>query len=142
MFSSSHDCEQRKLVVRLGYDEFDAFRERYVDARGTIHAFYNDLSVEEEPPNTLQYQDRDDQSRAHNDKKQTENCENKYPVASSRSRGRGRVPAEQFVVAHVRLESERKRITQPRTYPDQLVAQVIHCHARQQNFRHPASRRG
>ncbi len=35
--------------------EFDAFRERYVDARGTIHAFYNDLSVEEETPNTLQY---------------------------------------------------------------------------------------
>jgi hypothetical protein len=32
IFSSSHDCEQRKLVVRLGYDEFDAFRERYVDA--------------------------------------------------------------------------------------------------------------
>jgi hypothetical protein len=48
--------------------EFDAFRERYVDARETIHAFYNDLSVEEETPNTLQYEDRHDQSRADNDK--------------------------------------------------------------------------
>jgi hypothetical protein len=140
IFSSSHDCEQGKLVVRLGYDEFDAFRERYVDARGAIHAFYNDLPVEEETPNTLQYEDRDDQSRADNDKQQTENCDDKYPVASSRSRGRGRVPAEQFVVAHVRLEPERKRIAQPRNYPDQLVDQDIHCHAREQNFRNTASR--
>ena len=62
--------------------EFDAFRERF-DARGTIHAFYNDLSVEEETPDTLQYEDRHDQSRAHNDKQQTENCDDKYPVASS-----------------------------------------------------------
>jgi hypothetical protein len=91
IFSSSHHCEQRKLVVRLGYDEFDAFRERYVDARGAIHAFYNDLPVEEETANTLQYEDRDDQSCADNDKQQTENCDDKYPVASSRSRGRGRV---------------------------------------------------
>ena len=75
--------EQRKLVLRLGYDEFEAFRERCVNARGTIHAFYNDLSVEEEPPNSLQYKDRHDQSRAHNDKQQTENCDDKYPVASS-----------------------------------------------------------
>jgi len=41
-FSSSPDCEQRKLVVRLSYDEFDAFRERYADARETIHPLYND----------------------------------------------------------------------------------------------------
>ena len=33
--------------------EFDAFREKYADARGTIHAFYNDLAVEEQAPNTL-----------------------------------------------------------------------------------------
>ncbi len=45
-----------------------AASRRYVDARGTIHAFYNDLSVEEETPNTLQYEDRHDQSRADNDK--------------------------------------------------------------------------
>ena len=32
--------EQRKLAVRLGYEEFDVFRERYVDARETIHALY------------------------------------------------------------------------------------------------------
>ena len=55
IFSSSHDCQKQKLVVRLSYDEFDVFRERCVDDRGTIHAFYNDLSVEEETPNTLQY---------------------------------------------------------------------------------------
>jgi len=29
---------------------------------------YNDLSVEQETPNTLQYEDRHDQSRADNDK--------------------------------------------------------------------------
>ena len=62
IFYSSLDCEQRNLVVRLSCDEFDAFRERYVDARGTIHAFYNDLSVEEETCNTLQYEDRHDES--------------------------------------------------------------------------------
>lgn len=33
---------------------------RYVDARGTIHAFYNDLSVEEETPNAPQYEHRHD----------------------------------------------------------------------------------
>jgi glutamate-ammonia-ligase adenylyltransferase len=32
--------EQRKLAIRLGYDQFDLFRERYVDARETIHALY------------------------------------------------------------------------------------------------------
>ena len=33
--------EQRKLTVRLGYEEeFDVFREKYVDARETIHALY------------------------------------------------------------------------------------------------------
>jgi hypothetical protein len=84
--------------------------------------------VEEEPANSLQYEDRDDQSRAHNDKQQAENCDDKYPIASSRSRGRGRVAAEQFVVAHVRLEPERKRIAQPRNNPDQLVDQDVHCH--------------
>src|SRR6266550_4263867 len=30
--------EQRKLAIRLGYEEFDVFREKYVDARETIHA--------------------------------------------------------------------------------------------------------
>src|SRR5512132_2319954 len=64
----------------------------------------------------------------------------RHYIASSRSRGRGRVAAEQFVVAHVRLEPERKRIAQPRNYPDQLVDQDIHCHAREQNFRNTASR--
>src|SRR4029434_7956064 len=100
----------------------------FLDARETIHAIYNDhvmeaarevdLSVDEEPANSLQYEDRDDQSRAHNDKQQAENCDDKYPIASSRSRGRGRVAAEQFVVAHVRLEPERERIAQPRNNPD------------------------
>src|SRR4030095_12611522 len=33
--------EQRKLAIRLGYEEFDAFRERYVDARESIHALYD-----------------------------------------------------------------------------------------------------
>ena len=32
--------EQRKLAIRLGYEEFDVFREKYVDARETIHALY------------------------------------------------------------------------------------------------------
>jgi glutamate-ammonia-ligase adenylyltransferase len=34
--------EQRKLAIRLGYEEFDAFRQRYADARETIHALYNE----------------------------------------------------------------------------------------------------
>jgi glutamate-ammonia-ligase adenylyltransferase len=33
--------EQRKLAIRLGYEEFAVFRERYVDARETLHALYN-----------------------------------------------------------------------------------------------------
>ena len=33
--------EQRKLAIRLGYEEFDAFRERYVNARESIHTLYN-----------------------------------------------------------------------------------------------------
>ena len=33
--------EQRKLAIRLGYEEFAAFRERYIEARETIHALYN-----------------------------------------------------------------------------------------------------
>ena len=33
--------EQRKLAVRLGYDSLDAFREKYVEARDTVHALYN-----------------------------------------------------------------------------------------------------
>ena len=33
--------EQRKLAIRLGYEEFVVFRERYVDARETLHALYN-----------------------------------------------------------------------------------------------------
>jgi hypothetical protein len=134
------DCEQQKLVVRLSYDEVDAFRERYVDARATIHAFYNELSMEEETPNTFQYEGRQDQSRADNDKQQTENGDDEYPIASSRSHRRGRVPAEQFVVAHVRLKPERKRIAQSRNNPDQLVDQDIHRHAREQNFRNTTSR--
>ncbi len=32
--------EQRKLAIRIGYEEFDVFRERYVDTRETIHALY------------------------------------------------------------------------------------------------------
>jgi [glutamine synthetase] adenylyltransferase / [glutamine synthetase]-adenylyl-L-tyrosine phosphorylase len=38
---SSDPNEQRKLAIRLGYEEFDVFRERYVDARETLHALYN-----------------------------------------------------------------------------------------------------
>ena len=33
--------EQRKLAVRLGYESLDAFREKYLEARETIHALYN-----------------------------------------------------------------------------------------------------
>jgi len=33
--------EQRKLAIRLGYEDFDAFREKYVDARETIHGLYD-----------------------------------------------------------------------------------------------------
>jgi [glutamine synthetase] adenylyltransferase / [glutamine synthetase]-adenylyl-L-tyrosine phosphorylase len=33
--------EQRKLAIRLGWEEFDVFRERYVDARESIHALYD-----------------------------------------------------------------------------------------------------
>ncbi len=36
----SDSDEQRKLAIRLGYEEFDVFRERYVDARETIQALY------------------------------------------------------------------------------------------------------
>jgi len=32
--------EQRKFAVRLGYDDFAAFRPNYLDARDTIHALY------------------------------------------------------------------------------------------------------
>ena len=32
--------EQRKFAVRLGYDDFEAFRPNYLDARDTIHALY------------------------------------------------------------------------------------------------------
>ena len=32
--------EQRKVSVRLGYDDFDAFRLDYLDAREAIHALY------------------------------------------------------------------------------------------------------
>jgi len=38
---SSDPNEQRKLAIRLGYEEFDVFRERYVDARETLHALYS-----------------------------------------------------------------------------------------------------
>src|SRR5438876_1502525 len=33
--------EQRKLAIRLGHHDLDGFREKYVDARETIHALYN-----------------------------------------------------------------------------------------------------
>src|SRR6266513_2317091 len=39
-FPSDPD-EQRKLAIRLGHHDLDAFREKYVDARETIHALYN-----------------------------------------------------------------------------------------------------
>ena len=106
---------------------------------GSIHDLYNDLSVEEETCNAVQYENRHDQSRTDNDKQQSENCDDKYPIASSRSRGRDGVPTKQFVVSQIRLEPERKRIAQPRNYPDQFVDQDIHCHAREQNFRNAAS---
>jgi glutamate-ammonia-ligase adenylyltransferase len=32
--------EQRKLAIRLGYYDIEAFRQKYGDARETIHAFY------------------------------------------------------------------------------------------------------
>jgi [glutamine synthetase] adenylyltransferase / [glutamine synthetase]-adenylyl-L-tyrosine phosphorylase len=38
---SSNPNEQRRLAIRLGYDQFDPFRKRYVDARETVHALYN-----------------------------------------------------------------------------------------------------
>ena len=37
----SDPSEQRKFAIRLGYDEFDAFRRDYSDAREAIHALYN-----------------------------------------------------------------------------------------------------
>jgi glutamate-ammonia-ligase adenylyltransferase len=33
--------EQRKVAIRLGHQDLEAFREKYVDARETIHALYN-----------------------------------------------------------------------------------------------------
>ena len=38
--------EQRKLAIRLGYQDVDAFRRDYVGARDTIHALYNDHVTE------------------------------------------------------------------------------------------------
>ncbi len=38
---SDDPSEQRKLALRLGHQDLDAFREKYVDARETIHALYN-----------------------------------------------------------------------------------------------------
>ena len=35
--------EQRKFAIRLGYNEFDAFRRDYLTAREAIHAFYQRL---------------------------------------------------------------------------------------------------
>jgi glutamine synthetase adenylyltransferase len=32
--------EQRKFAIRLGYNDFDAFRRDYLTAREAIHAFY------------------------------------------------------------------------------------------------------
>ena len=32
--------EQRKLAIRLGYDSFETFHRRYVDARDTVHGVY------------------------------------------------------------------------------------------------------
>src|SRR5438034_2710711 len=40
---SSDADEQRKAAIRLGYEEFDVFRERYLDARQAINALYNRL---------------------------------------------------------------------------------------------------
>jgi [glutamine synthetase] adenylyltransferase / [glutamine synthetase]-adenylyl-L-tyrosine phosphorylase len=33
--------EQRRVAIRLGHHDLDAFRKKYVDARETIHALYN-----------------------------------------------------------------------------------------------------
>ena len=33
--------EQRKVAIRLGHHDLDAFRKKYVDARETIHTLYN-----------------------------------------------------------------------------------------------------
>jgi [glutamine synthetase] adenylyltransferase / [glutamine synthetase]-adenylyl-L-tyrosine phosphorylase len=33
--------EQRRVAIRLGHHNLDAFRKKYVDARETIHALYN-----------------------------------------------------------------------------------------------------
>ena len=38
---SSDPGEQRKLAIRLGYHDLEAFRQKYADARETIHALYN-----------------------------------------------------------------------------------------------------
>jgi [glutamine synthetase] adenylyltransferase / [glutamine synthetase]-adenylyl-L-tyrosine phosphorylase len=40
---SSDPDEQRKAAIRLGYEEFDVFRERYLDARQAINVLYNRL---------------------------------------------------------------------------------------------------
>ncbi len=40
---SSDPDEQRKAAIRLGYEKFDDFRERYVAARQAINALYNRL---------------------------------------------------------------------------------------------------
>ena len=34
--------EQRKVSVRVGYDDFEAFRRDYLDAREAIHALYEE----------------------------------------------------------------------------------------------------
>jgi hypothetical protein len=39
-FSSDPD-EQRKAAIRLGYDDFGAFRDKYLGARAVIHGLYN-----------------------------------------------------------------------------------------------------
>ena len=36
----SDPAEQRKVSVRLGYEDFEAFRRHYLDARDTIHGLY------------------------------------------------------------------------------------------------------
>ena len=38
---SSDPGEQRKLAIRLGYHDLEAFRQKYANARETIHALYN-----------------------------------------------------------------------------------------------------
>ena len=38
---SSNPGEQRKLAIRLGYHDLEAFRQKYANARETIHALYN-----------------------------------------------------------------------------------------------------